>query len=625
MRNKLKPKLALNKTYLDLEIINKFESFEEFPNTKPVLIADLNGNVLFVNNSLADTYQIREGFNLFELNTEPKFSKLFLNLSQKEATSFCSDLIIENQEEYYNSYLLNIEKVKIGEEDIFIVFLDTQDNRHKLTKKVNTYNQALESVSVGVLIADKNAMVNYISTSFEKYLNIKIEEIYNKNIVLAFKKYLSDFELNELEIAIIDQKDWVKVISDISSDGEVSYKELRMKVTEDNIDKSINYIITVNDITKHIQQARLIKKSEQRQKSIINNISDPILILRKAKNNLIFENANNSFFKEIIGRKTDLSEESSLELVNPVLHSIIHEAILNLEESLRIHAPFHYTAPKSEKRFLGKITFTDDQYDNTRLFIVNMTDITEQLEVERKLRDAYKKEISLNKLKSTFLANMSHEIRTPLNAIVGYSDLLEDDVKSMNYESSAQMTTYLKDGVNRLLKLVDNIVEVSLLESGNQDIALSSIDLNRLINDNMESWSVQANLNSIKISTELCKNEIIIEANEEKLERALKEIVDNAIKYNIENGKIVLSTFESEEFATLQILDNGIGIERDSLRKIFELFEQVEEVGYTRKYEGAGLGLSLANKLVSFMNGHMKIVSEPNEGTVINISFPKIL
>ena len=624
MRNKLKPKFALNKTYLDLEIINKFESFEEFPNTKPVLIADLNGYVLFVNKSLAETYHIQEGFNLFELNTEPKFSKLFSNLSQKKETSFCSDLLIESEDDYFNSYLLNIEKVKINEEEIFIVFLDTQDNRQKLTKKVNSYNQALESVSVGVLIADKNAMVNYISTSFEKYLNIRIEEIYNKNIVLAFKKYLSDFELNELEIAIIDQKDWVKVISDINSDGEVSYKELRMKVTEDNIDKSINYIITVNDITKHIQQARLIKKSEQRQKSIINNISDPILILRKAKNNLIFENANNSFFKEIIGKKTDLSAESSLELVNPVLHSIIHEAILNLEESLRIHAPFHYTAPKSEKRFLGKITFTDDQYDNTRLYIVNMTDITEQLEIERKLRDAYKKEISLNKLKSTFLANMSHEIRTPLNAIVGYSDLLEDDVKSMNYESSAQMTTYLKDGVNRLLKLVDNIVEVSLLESGNQDIALSSIDLNKLINDNMEGWTVQANLSNIKITTELSKNEIKVEANEEKLERALKEIVDNAIKYNVENGKIVLSTFENENFVILQILDNGIGIEKESLRKIFELFEQVEEVGYTRKYEGAGLGLSLANKLVSFMNGQMKIVSQLNEGTVINISFPKI-
>ena len=224
----MKPKLAINKTYLDLEIINKFEAFEEFPNTKPVLIANLNGCVLFVNNSLANTYQIKEGFNLFELNTEPKFSKLFQNLLRKKETSFCSDLLIESKDDYFNSYLLNIEKVKIGDEDIFIVFLDTQDNRQRLTKKVNIYNQALESVSVGVLIADENAMVNYISTSFEKYLNIKIEEIYNKNIVLAFKKYLSDFELNELEIAIIDQKNWVKVISDLNSDGEVSYKERRL-------------------------------------------------------------------------------------------------------------------------------------------------------------------------------------------------------------------------------------------------------------------------------------------------------------------------------------------------------------------------------------------------------------
>lgn len=624
MRNNLKSKLSIKKTYLDLEIINRFESFEEYPNTKPVLIADSNGIVLFVTNSITKVYSIQEGFNLFELNSEPKFSKLFYNLGEKKEASFCSDLLIKREDDCFESYILNIEKVKLGDEIIFIVFLDSQDNRKRLTKKVNIYNQALESVSVGVLIADENAAVKYISTSFEKFLNIRIEDIYNRNIVKAFKKYLSEFELNELEIAIAECKNWVKVISDINSDGDVFYKELRMKITEDNIDKSINYIITVNDITKHIQQARLIKKSEQRQKSIINNISDPILILRKAKSDLIFENANNSFFKQILGKKTELSEESSLELVNPVLHSIIHEAISNLEQSLRIHAPFHYTAPICEKRFLGKITYTDDQYDNTRLYIINMTDITEQLEIEKKLRDAYKKEISLNKLKSTFLANMSHEIRTPLNAIVGYSDLLEDDVKSMNYESSAQMTTYLKEGVNRLLKLVDNIVEVSLLESGNQDITLSSIDLNSLINRNLANWTEQARLGNIKLSTEFCESKILIEANEEKLERALKEIIDNAIKYSVENGKVVISISETDNAILLQIIDNGIGIEQDSLRKIFELFEQVEEVGYTRKYEGAGLGLSLANKLVSFMNGQMNIVSQLNEGTIISISFPKI-
>ena len=207
---------------------------------------------------------------------------------------------------------------------------------------------------------------------------------------------------------------------------------------------------------------------------------------------MIIESANNSFYKEILVEKTKTQDHSLLELVNPVLHSIIHEAIINLDDSNRIHAPFHYTVSKNKKRFLGKITYTDDQYDNDRLYIVNMTDITEQLEIESKLREAYNKEMSLNKLKSTFLANMSHEIRTPLNAIVGYSDLLEDDVKSMNYESSSKMTAFLKDGVNRLLKLVDNIVEVSLLESGNQEIELDKINLNHIVNANEKIWREQA-------------------------------------------------------------------------------------------------------------------------------------
>ncbi len=623
MRNNLEPKSHNNKTYLDLDIISKFESLEEYPNTKPIVLANIHGIVLYSNITSKKWYGFEEGSNLFELHSEPNLLKLFKNLSENDTSSFCSDLLIKGEEDYYEGYLINIEKVQINEEDIFIVYLDSQDNRKKLTKKVNTYNQALESVSVGVLIADHNADVKYISTSFEIFFSIRIEEIYNENLSFAFKKYLSEFELSELDLAIIERKSWVKVISDINNEGDVKYKEIRMNITEDNIDNSINYIVTGNDITKHIQQARVIKKSEQRQKSIINNISDPILILRREKSDLIFENANNNFYKDILGKKIDSLKETFLELVSPVLHSIIHEAIENLDDSNRVHAPFHYTAPMSNKRFLGKVTYTDDQYDNSRLYIVNMSDITEQLEIERKLRDAYKKEISLNKLKSTFLANMSHEIRTPLNAIVGYSDLLEDDVREMNYESSSKMTAYLKEGVNRLLKLVDNIVEVSLLESGNQDFKLDSIKLNNLLVENREIWNNQAVLRDLELHYELSESDLVIEANEEKLERAVKEIVENAIKYNQKNGRIIISTYEEEESIQLQISDTGIGIERDSLNKIFQLFEQVEEVGYTRKYEGAGLGLSLANKLVSFMNGNMKIVSQLNEGTIITISFPK--
>ena len=617
-------KTTIDKSFLDLDIINKFESFEDYPKTKPVVLSNSNGVVFYANSSFTKCYGIKNGDNLFDFNSEPSFSNLFNQLISNNIPSFCTDLLIEKEEDYFESYLLSIEKVKINDEDLFIAYIDSHNNRKKLTQKFNTYNQALESVNVGVLIADNTGNVKYISKSFERFFNIRIEDIYNKNLVHAFKKYLSELELNDLDFAIIERKSWVKVISEYNSDGNVNYKEIRLNIIQDNIDNTINFIITANDITKHIKQTRLIKQSELRQKSIINNISDPILILHKVKGDLIIESANNSFYKEILIEKTETQDHSLLELVNPVLHSIIHEAIINLDDSNRIHAPFHYTVSKNNKRFLGKITYTDDQYDNDRLYIVNMSDITEQLEIERKLRDAYNKEMSLNKLKSTFLANMSHEIRTPLNAIVGYSDLLEDDVKSMNYESSSKMTAFLKDGVNRLLKLVDNIVEVSLLESGNEEIELDKVNLNYIVNANESLWKEQAGLKNINVYSQLSENDLYIEANEEKLERAIKELVDNAIKYNKDQGKVIIATYEENEEIHLQVSDTGIGIERDSLYKIFQLFEQVEETGYTRKYEGAGLGLSLANKLVSFMNGKMHIASQPNQGTLITISFPKV-
>lgn len=616
-------KSSYKNSYFDLEIISKFESLEEYPKTKPLLLTNISGIVLYANKPLQENYEIHIGDNLFELKTEPRFEKLLKSLVNKDVYSFCSNLLIEKKEKrYFESYLLDVERIEINDEKLFIVYLDSEDNRNQISKKINSYNQALESVNVGVLIADENASIKYTSTSFEKFLNIKIENVYNKNLLTAFQKYLSEHELNDLGLSILEKKPWVKVISEINNSGDVLYKEIRLNAIVDNTDQSTNYIVTVNDITKHIQQTRLIKKSEQRQKSIINNISDPIIILRKEKGNLLIENANTAFFEDILGNKNEPSENGLLEIISPILHSIIHESIINLDDSNRIHSQFHYTAPISSKRFLGKVTFTDDKYDNTRLYIINMTDITEQLEIERRLREAYKKEISLNKLKSTFLANMSHEIRTPLNAIVGYSDLLEDDVKQMNYESSAKMTSYLKEGVNRLLKLVDNIVEVSLLESGNQEIKMDMISLNKLIEQNKDSWETQAKLKNIKVNFHLNQTELFINADEEKLQKVFEEIIDNSIKYNNDGGEIKILTFLDKDNTVLQIADTGIGIERDSLHKILQLFEQVEEVGYTRKYEGAGLGLSLANKLITYMNGEMQILSKPNSGTIVTIYFP---
>ncbi len=614
---------TLNYSYFDLDIISKFESFEEFPNTKPVILANTMGIILYSNNSARINENFKTGKNLFDIETEPNLSVLFSNLTKSKISSFSTDLVLMDSGSFFKGYFLHIEKVVLKDEEIFILYIDSQNNRNRITSKINKYNQALESVNAGVLLADKDAKVNYLSSSFEQFLHAKIEEVYNKNIVEVCKNHLTKQETNDLQIAIVNNTHWVKVISDVADDGDILYKEIRLNIVQDNIDKSISYIITVNDITEHIKQARLLKKSEQRQKSIINNISDSILILRKVKSILKFENANNSFYQNILGNTDEIKSDTNIEeIISAQLFKSIETSISNLNTNNRTHTQFHFTG-RNNKRYLGKITFTDDNDEHTRLFIISMTDITEQLEIERKLREAYKKEISLNKLKSAFLANMSHEIRTPLNAIVGYSDLLEDDVKAKNFESSSQMAGYLKEGVNRLLKLVDNIVEVSLLESGNEEIEMIETEINSIINSNLEVWIEEGKEKNIKFEFQLSSNNIIVKANEEKLNKAIKEIIDNAIKFSHSGGIIKIFTYSDNDFGYLKIIDFGIGIEKNSMEKIFKLFEQVEQVGYTRRYEGAGLGLSLAHRLISYMKGKLEIVSNLNEGTSVIISLPK--
>ncbi len=621
----------MDATSIDADIITGLKSLEDHPQTKTIVLLSNDGIILYSNAKLKNLHNLKEGNSAFLLPSEPSIKSIIEIINENKLNAFNCDFILQLQDDEFINYSLEIESVLIKDESLYILQFDKQEIQSDLSKQVNTYNKVLDSVNVGVLIADDEAKIKFSSFAFEKFLNKKIDKLFNTNLASAFINYLTVIEFRELENAVANKTKWIKVISNISDEGDVFYKEIRLNILSDNNDRTVSYLITANDITHQIRQTRLLKKSEQRQRTIINNIPNPLLIVRLEKNELILENANSSFC-ENIELANDYAEEKKLDsILKSELFLIIQQSIIKIEKDNRIHIQFHYNNTERKKRFIGKVTYTDDHYDNSRIFIVNMNDITEQLEIEKKLRQAYNNEISLNKLKSSFLANMSHEIRTPLNAIVGYSELLEDDVKAEDYESSTEMTSYLKEGVNRLLSLVDNIVEVSLLESGNIEIELTKTNLNEVIKANKHKWIDLAKDKEIEICFKFLGNDFgmlseenFINANTEKLEKSLHEIIFNAIKYSKKNGKIDVETSTSKENVEVRIIDFGIGIDEEGLKKIFNIFEQVEDEAYTRNYEGAGLGLSIANKLITFMNGDLTIKSEISKGTTITILFPKV-
>ncbi|MDP4172819.1 MAG: PAS domain-containing sensor histidine kinase [Bacteroidota bacterium] len=603
--------------------IKDFKSLEEFPDTKSMAIADCSGNIIYANHSFELSFHLKEGDNFGTFESEPNINSLIEGLSLSKYSSFHCDLFyFRNTSGASPNFYVEVERILVNESDFFVFIFSSLEERQKLESKINTLHNALEFGNVPVIITDSDGRITYSTKSFEKILNTTIEFLYSRNIIDVLSNILDHPDLEDLRVKIAGYEKCTKVVSDINDDGSLSYIELTINpVKRDDVAaEAMNFIITANDITNYVQKNRIIKRSEERQKSIINNISDLLLIVRSEKGNLYFENANDNFY-EVFSLKREKAMEKNIEdIFDKHFHLILTQAINNLTKFKNAYQEFRYKNYIIDREYLGSITFTDDHYEEQRIFIISLKDITEQLINDEKLRKAYQKETHVNKLKSSFLANMSHEIRTPLNAIVGYSELIEDDVKSGSIDSAIEFFPYLKEGFNRLLSLVDNILEVSLIQSGETELDIVSTNVASVLKAVYRNMMHFALDKTMIFDIDIEDEELSIKADRIKLEKIVNVLVDNAIKYTDRNGKVKLKCYY-DETAKITISDTGKGIAQENLTRMFEPFAQEDE-GHTRKYEGAGLGLTIAYNLTKLMGGELIVDSIINEGTIITLSFP---
>ncbi|MGE5430232.1 MAG: ATP-binding protein, partial [Syntrophomonadaceae bacterium] len=403
--------------------------------------------------------------------------------------------------------------------------------------------------------------------------------------------------------------------------GSIWYKEITITPVQKEESEPVNFIVTANDITNYILKNRIIKRSEERQKLIINNISDLLLIVRNEKESLFFENANDNFYETFSIKRESVLEKKIEEVLDEHFLMVLTQAINVLLRTKDDFHEFRYKNYVLDREYLGSITFTEDHYESQRIFIISLKDITEQLLNEERLRKAYQKETHINKLKSSFLANMSHEIRTPLNAIVGYSELIEDDVNSGNLASAAELFPYLKEGYNRLLKLVDNILEVSLIQSGETEFEIGRTRLSEILRAVYQEQMNAAVEKTLAFDLDIEDENLSINADSRKLEKIVSALVDNAIKYTEARGRVCVSSRMEGSYGKIIISDTGIGIKKENLARMFEAFTQEDE-GHKRQFEGAGLGLTIAYNLTKMMGGELTVDSILNEGTTITLAFP---
>tara|TARA_R110001583_G_scaffold74156_5_gene205591 strand:+ start:18712 stop:21705 length:2994 start_codon:yes stop_codon:yes gene_type:complete len=225
-----------------------------------------------------------------------------------------------------------------------------------------------------------------------------------------------------------------------------------------------------------------------------------------------------------------------------------------------------------------------------------------------------------NRLKSEFLSNMSHELRTPLNSIMALSrTLILQSKDKLNEEENSYLEIVERNGRN-LLKLINDILDLSKIEAGKMDMYPKPIQLKELLQILNENLSPLASEKDIQLIINTSDNIPEIETDEIRLHQILTNLINNAIKFT-EKGTVTISAYKNETDINIEITDTGIGISDDYIKSIFDEFRQIDGSS-SRKYEGTGLGLAIVKKLTDKLGGQINVSSIPGSGSCFLLKIP---
>ena len=267
------------------------------------------------------------------------------------------------------------------------------------------------------------------------------------------------------------------------------------------------------------------------------------------------------------------------------------------------------------------ITEAEDSLSSLEIVSI-LRDITDQITRESEILAAREDSDIAAKWKDRFLANVSHELRTPLNAIIGFSDMLSNEqIAPKDPAKIREYASIICTSGQHLLEVVNTILDMSRIESGNYELDSEPFDLAKIIEQTCDMVRLKAEANGVTILRHLDARITEMTADKRAVKQILLNLVSNAVKFTPRDGRVEISTRPDGNHVLFIVSDNGIGISAPDLAKLGNPFFQVSRE-HNRSHEGTGLGLSVVRGLVGLYNGRISIDSAPGQGTTITVRLP---
>lgn len=625
MKDNTQSKLEVNKFCKSCERIGFLQVFiDNLPNA--AVLIDRSGAVLYSNQLYLDFFHLtKEAFIGINYLANEKVKDAgwldYFNRAFSGETVVTEHSLgrIDFPDYYVTTKFIPFSDTEEQNRWIVLVHEDqtyTKNLIRDISAKEKEFEAILSSVDDLLIILDKNGNLKNCHGKMPRRFLFGCTE---KKQLKHYKEFLPQSIIGKLEEFIagtLQESNQFKITK--VTDGEQRHYLVSLNNMKCN-DNTSGYVIVVRDITKLENSDIALAHSEKRYKELTELLPEPVYESNAQGKMLYINKAGIDKFK-LDSNYLDLNY-TIFDFIKPNEHQKLIDN--------RIKVAFTKTLLKDEYTLVDKegneyqtLIYVSPQFENDEFTGIRglVIDLKEQKEAESAILQAKESIEEMSKFKSLLLNNLNHEFRTPLSGIIGFAELLMMQLHEPNLIEQAKI---IKSSGFRLLKTLNSIIQLAKIEAKMAEPNYGKIYVESILSEVIENYQILLPEKKLTFDVQINDFNLFVRGDADFIHMIFTNIIDNAVKFSSNSViSISLSHAPSDaDYARLVVRDKGIGISQEMIQKVLEPFRQGSE-GFSRFFQGVGLGLSLTHKMVESLEGHLQVDSHPGEGTTVTIDLP---
>ncbi|MBI1938698.1 MAG: PAS domain-containing sensor histidine kinase [Ignavibacteriales bacterium] len=480
-------------------------------------------------------------------------------------------------------------------------------------------SNALEAAANAIVITDKEGSILWINSAFTKLTGYSAREVIGKNPRILNSGVHDKMYFEYLWNTILSGDTWRGEIINKRKGGSLYNEEMLVTPVKNSDGAIANFVAIKSDITERKKAEDALRESELRFRGL-------------------YENATIGIYRT--------THDGKVLMANPTLIKIL--GYNSFEEIKNINVEETYLDSQTRKRFKEELDLKGrifgfeslwkkkdgvplyiresarlvrDDEGNALYYEGTIEDITEKKKAEEELIKAKEKAEQSDKLKSEFLSQMSHEIRTPLNVILSFINMMQEELSGKVDEELNNGFDVITEEGKRIMRTIELIINMSELQTGQYSTKPRRIDIHKEVLEKLhQSYSAAAKQKKIEFDIKKLNEQTSLLLDEYSANQIFNHLVDNAIKYTPKGKVEIIIDRDPRKKLYVDIIDTGIGISEEYMNMLYTPFTR-EEKGYTRNFEGNGLGLALAKRYCDINQAEIKVTSAKGKGTTFRVTF----